>query len=144
VRSLKGFRKLLDSVFAKNLALNAKVTASSFRGNDEKFGASNLTDGNKETYWATDDGMDTASFEIQLPAKLTVRYIVLQEYIQLGQRVSEFAVESFTNGQWQQVAAGTTIGHKRILKIDPVETDKLRVGINAAKACPVISNVEAY
>jgi alpha-L-fucosidase len=144
VQSLKGFRKLLDSVFAKNLALKADVTASSFRGNNEKFAASNLTDGDKDSYWATDDGVDTGSFEIRLPAKATVNYIVLQEYIRLGQRVSDFAVESFTNGQWQRIASGTTIGHKRILKIDPVETDKIRVTINAAKACPVISNVEIY
>lgn len=144
VQSLKGFRKLLDSVFAKNLALNAKVTAASFRGNDEKYAAANLTDGDKNTYWATDDGVDTGSFEISLPAKSVVKYVVLQEYIQLGQRVSDFAVEGLVNGQWQRLASGTTIGHKRILQIDPVETDKIRVTINAAKACPVISNVELY
>jgi alpha-L-fucosidase len=144
VQSLKGFRKLLDSVFAKNLALKANVTASSFRGSDEKYAASYLADGNTETYWATDDGVDTGSFEIRLPAKSIVKYIALQEYIQLGQRVSDFAVEGFVNGQWQRVAAGTTIGHKRILKIEPVQTDRIRVTINAAKACPVISNVEVY
>jgi alpha-L-fucosidase len=144
VQSLKGFRKLLDSVFAKNLASNAKVTASSYRGNDEKYGAANLTDGDKSSYWANDDGVDTGSFVISLPAKVTVRYIVLQEYIRLGQRVSDFAVEGLVNGQWQRIAAGTTIGHKRILQIDPIETDKIRVTINAAKACPVISNVEVY
>jgi alpha-L-fucosidase len=144
VQSLKGFRKLLDSVFAKNLALNAKVTAASFRGNDEKYAAANLTDGDKNTYWATDDGVDTGSLEISLPAKSVVKYVVLQEYIQLGQRVSNFAVEGLVNGQWQRLASGTTIGHKRILQIDPVETDKIRVTINAAKACPVISNVELY
>jgi alpha-L-fucosidase len=144
VQSLKGFRKLLDSVFAKNLALNAKVTAASFRGNDDKYAAANLTDGDKNTYWATDDGVDTGSFEISLPAKSVVKYVVLQEYIQLGQRVSDFAVEGLVNGQWQRLASGTTIGHKRILQIDPVETDKIRVTINAAKACPVISNVELY
>jgi alpha-L-fucosidase len=144
VQSLKGFRKLLDSVFAKNLALRATVTASSFRGNDEQFTPSNLTDGDKDTYWATDDGVDTASFEIELPAKPVVNYIVLQEYIRLGQRVSNFGVEALVNGQWQPVAAGTTIGHKRILKVDPVGTDRIRVTIRGARACPVIANVEVY
>lgn len=144
VESLKGFRKLLDSVFAKNLASKATVTASSFRGNDEQFAPSNLTDGNKDTYWATDDGVDTASFEISLPSKSVVNYIVLQENIRLGQRVSNFGVEGLVNGQWQPVASGTTIGHKRILKIDPVETDRIRVTIRGARACPVITNVEIY
>jgi alpha-L-fucosidase len=53
-------------------------------------------------------------------------------------------VEALVNGQWQPVAAGTTIGHKRILKVDPTVTDRIRVTIRGARACPVIANVEVY
>ncbi len=69
---------------------------------------------------------------------------MLQEYIQLGQRVKSFSVEAWKEDRWQSIAKGTTIGYKRILKIDPVETDKLRITILDSKACPVISNVEIY
>ncbi|MGH2562939.1 MAG: alpha-L-fucosidase, partial [Ginsengibacter sp.] len=64
--------------------------------------------------------------------------------IKLGQRVKSFNVEVWKDGSWQQVAEATTIGHKRILQIDPVETKKLRVNITGSKACPVISNIEVY
>lgn len=143
VKSLQGFRKLLDEEFKTNLALNAKVKAN-YRGNDETFSPMNLTDGNNETYWATDDGETSANIEIELAKKASVKYIVLQEYIKLGQRVKSFSVEVWSNGQWQPAATATTIGHKRILKINPVETDKIKITILAAKACPVISNVEVY
>lgn len=143
VKSLQGFRKLLNEEFKTNLALKAKVKAD-YRGSDETYSPMNLTDGNAETYWATDDGETQASVEIELPKLETVKYIVLQEYIKLGQRIKSFSVEVWRDGQWQPVASATTIGHKRIVKINPVETDKIKITILAAKACPVISNVEVY
>ena len=144
VRSLKGFRELLDREFGKNLAVQADVTASAVRGNDEAYAASNITDGNKDTYWTTDDQTTTGNFEITLPGQSTVKYVVLQEYIRLGQRVSGFTVEVMKDDNWQQVAKATTIGHKRILKIDPVKTSRIRVTITGSRACPLISNVEVY
>jgi alpha-L-fucosidase len=53
-------------------------------------------------------------------------------------------VETWKNNQWQQIAQGTTIGYKRILKIDPIETQKIKITIRDSKACPVLSNVEIF
>ena len=144
VKALQGFRKLLNQEFAVNLAKNAKVTASSFRGHSKMFSPANITDGNKNTYWATDDNITTGSFEIHLAKPSTVKYIALQEYIKLGQRVKSFSVEVWKENSWQKVATATTIGYKRILRIDPVVTNKIRVNITDSKACPVISNAEVY
>jgi alpha-L-fucosidase len=144
VRALKGFKTILDKTFANNLAKHAVVTASSYRGHSKDFAAGNITDGNKNTYWATDDAVTTGSFEIQLSKPSIVKYIVLQEYIKLGQRVKTFHVEVWKDNAWSKVVDATTIGYKRILKIEPVETDKIKINITAAKACPVISNVEVY
>ncbi|MEO8413264.1 MAG: alpha-L-fucosidase [Ginsengibacter sp.] len=144
VKSLYGFRALLNKVFAHNLAAKATVTADSYRGNSKQFAPSNINDANKATYWATDDAVNTGSITIDLPQKSTVQYIVLQEYIQLGQRVKAFNVEAWKDTAWQQVATATTIGHKRILKIDPVTTEKIRVNIIDSKACPLISNIAVY
>lgn len=144
VKALQGFRGLLDKEFAIDLARNAKTTASSFRGNNKMFSPANITDGNKNTYWATDDELTTGSFEIDLPKTATVKYILLQEYIRLGQRVKSFTVEARKNNAWQKIAEGTTIGYKRILRIDPLTTNKIRVTITDSKACPVICNAEIF
>lgn len=144
VVALAGFRKLLDREFKTNLAAKATTTASSVRGNDPVYNASRLVDGNKETYWATGDGVTTGSIEINLGRKQPVKYVLLQEYIRLGQRVQSFTIDAWQQEGWKQVATGTTIGYKRILKITPLETNRIRVNFQGAKACLVISNAEVY
>jgi alpha-L-fucosidase len=144
IQSLNGFKAILDSVFSTNLAINAPVVASSFRGNSKTFSGNNLTDGNKDTYWATDDSVTSANVEVELNAPQKINYVLVQEYIKLGQRVKQFKVEAQTANGWKEVAHGTTIGYKRILKIDPTETQSIRLVIEDSKACPVISNLELY
>jgi len=140
---LQGFRKMLNDEFKTNLARAGKATGE-FRGDDDKYAPSNLTDGNDETYWTLDDDKTSGSVEIDLGKNSCVKYIVLQEYIKLGQRVKSFSVDVRKNGEWTTIAKATTIGHKRILKIDPVETDKIRLNILESRACPVISSLEVY
>jgi alpha-L-fucosidase len=53
-------------------------------------------------------------------------------------------VDVWRDGTWQKVAEATTMGYKRILRIDPVFTSRIRVNINDSKACPLISNAEIY
>jgi alpha-L-fucosidase len=69
---------------------------------------------------------------------------MLQEYIKLGQRIKKFSVEAWKDGKWTNVADGTTMGYKRIFKMNPIQTSKIRVTILDSKACPAISNVEVY
>ena len=144
VKALLEWKKLLDATFANNLAANAKVSANTYRGKSKQYDAAHVTDGNKDTYWATDDGTTTGSLVIDLGKAQKVNYITIQEYIKLGQRVKTFNVEFWKDNAWVNVAKGTTIGHKRILPLHAAETSKIRINITDAKACPVISNVEIY
>lgn len=144
VGSLQGWKKLINERFKNNLAGNKPVIASSVRGNSSEFSAEKVTDGNKETYWTTNDEEKSGNLEIDLGEKKLVSYVLVQEYIKLGQRVKSFTVEIEKDGNWLGIASGTTIGYKRILRIKPVETRKVRLVINDSKACPVISNVEIY
>lgn len=144
VQSLEGFAALLKKELGNNLAYKAKAKADTYRGKSSRFGAANLTDGNYETYWATNDGVNNGSFEVDLGKATYIKYLLLQEYIPLGQRVKAFTVEALLPDGWKQVASGTTIGYKRILKIAPIEAQQIRVRITSAKACPVISNFEVF
>src|SRR5450432_1523769 len=144
VQSLKGFRDLLNKTFAENFVLKASVKATSYRGKEKEYAPSNITDDNENTYWATNDDVTTGSLEITLSKKRIVQFITLQEYIKLGQRVKAFSVEVWKDNAWQPAATATTIGYKRILRLSPIETDKVRINITDSKACPVISNIEIY
>lgn len=144
VAALQGFRALLDSTFKKNLALNKPVSVSSYRGEDDRFDGSQLTDGNSSTYWTTDDGTTTGSIDVDLGSMHVLNYLVIQEYIQLGQRIKSISIEANEADTWKPVTHATTIGYKRILRLNGVETNKIRINILASKACPVISNIEIY
>jgi len=144
VKALMEWRRLLDEAFSLNLALNAKAKASTTRGNSRIFAAFNVTDGKPETYWSSDDEVTEGNIVIDLREDKVVKYVLLQEYIKLGQRVKNFSVDVWVDNHWEKSGDGTTIGYKRIVKINPVKTGKIRININDAKACPVISNVEIY
>ena len=77
-----------------------------------------MIDGDKETYWATEDGITNATITVELGKEpVTFNRLLLQEYIRLGQRIHSFTVEAFVNGTWQLLDTQTTIGYKRIFKI---------------------------
>ncbi|SDE16082.1 alpha-L-fucosidase [Niabella drilacis] len=144
VAALEGFKKLLDERLTHNLAKQARVKASNVRGHSAVYNGAKITDGDRNTYWATDDGVTKADVEVQLPAAKKISYVLLQEYIALGQRISGFVVEAQEGGSWKEIATGTTIGYKRILKIDPVVTSRIRLRITGSKAAPLISNLALY
>jgi alpha-L-fucosidase len=142
VEALLSFRERRDKEFATELAKDKKITASKTRGKSYK--ASNITDGNPETYWTTYDSDLNAEFVIDLGTPMEVNRILMQEYIKLGQRVQEFNVEALVDNHWQKVVEGTTIGYKIIRKFPVVRASKIKVTIARSKACPVISNVELF
>lgn len=144
VAALRGFRQLLNERFANDYARGAKATVSEVRGKSKEFGADKAVDNNPETYWTTNDSTLSASIEIKLDEEKTIHYVQIEEFIRLGQRVKSFTVEAWKNDDWQTIADGTTIGHKRILEVDPINTSKVKITINDAKACPIISNVSLF
>ena len=144
VQALMQWRALLDETFKTNLARNARTTASTHRGGSKIYSPANLTDNNPETYWATNDNEIISSVELELDKPQEVKYVLLQEYIKLGQRVRSFTIEVWSGDRWLPVAEATTIGYKRIVKLEPVQTDKIRISFRDSKACPLISNVEIF
>ncbi|GGK46190.1 MULTISPECIES: alpha-L-fucosidase [Flavobacteriaceae] len=143
-KRVRGLAAILKEDFKEELAKNKDAEATSVRGNSSKYDASNVNDGNKETYWTTNDEITTASLTIDLEQPTEINRFLVQEYIQLGQRVQEFTLDGFVDGDWKELASETTIGYKRILRLPTVTVSKLQLNIKKSKACPVISNIEVY
>ena len=144
VKRLREFRKVLDAIFDKNLAAGATAKASQTRADDCAYGPDNILDGNKDTYWTTDDWVTTATIEISLPAKRTFNIADLGEHIKTGQRIEQFALEARIGGGWKQFAAGTTVGYKRLLRFDDVTTDRVRIRILGSRVRPTLSRFGLY
>jgi len=143
---LMELRSKVDETFRVNLAADAAVSASSIRGRSGQYSPANLIDGDYHTYWAAGDGVHSASIVLEWENPRTAEYILLQEYIPLGQRVANFSVAYWDEsaGVWTSLARGTTIGYKRILRFSPVRTQKIKVDIEESLDCPVLSAIEAY
>ena len=135
---LMEFRALREKVFGNNLAAGASVRARSAYCSKRR----NLVDGNFWTWWAA--ASDTPEIEICLREKQRVNCISLQEYIALGQRVASFEVQAWTGEDWKTVGSGTTIGYKRILLLESVCTDRIRVRITSSLAHPVLGDIALY
>jgi len=48
------------------------------------------------------------------------------------------------NGAWQQLAAGTAVGHKKIDRIAPVTVTRVRLRILDAVGTPEIKRIAVY
>jgi len=144
VKVLKAFRNKLDNTFKDDLTKGARVIASNTRGNDSAYDANNILDTVRNTYWCTDDSVTEASLEIKLKKEEALNYLIIQEYIELGQRIKKFSIEVKQNGKWVKVADATTIGYKRIIPLNGKVADQVKITFDDAKACPVISTLEIY
>ena len=142
-----------------DLALKAKVTATETRtkGATVNYEASNVNDGKKETYWATNDGTTSASLTFTWDTPQTIHYVSMMEFIRLGQRVKSFTIETSEDGTTFEKRGGniqtTTIGYKRIIPLNGstaksydkgVKAKAVRITIKDAKACPLLHTVSIF
>ena len=82
--------------------------------------------------------------ELNLEGDKTLNEIVIQEDISLGEWVRKYEIQALVQQKWKTVAIGESIGHKRIQKIDPVKTTKMKLIIIESLAKPQIKNFSAY
>lgn len=133
VASLKGFGELLRKTFAVNLAKGATLKASNIRGNNAaKFGPQQLLDADRYSYWATDDAVTTADLTLDLHGNKTFNVIRFRENIKLGQRIDSIGVDIMENGNWTAIAAATSIGSNRLIRLGKnVTAAKVRIRVYA-------------
>ncbi len=144
VQRLRELRKVLDASFDENLAAGAKATASNVRANDPAFAADKITDGDRDTYWTTDDWTTIATVEFDLGKPRTFNVAELAEPIKTGQRISGFALDAWEGAAWKEFAHGTTVGYKRLLRFNEVTTQKVRLRILDSRVCPTLNSFGLY
>lgn len=159
VSRCKELGDMLANRLGNDLAVKATVTASEERtaGAARTYAASNVIDGEKDTYWGTNDGTTSATLTFEWETPQTVRYVSMMEYIRKGQRVKSFKIETSTDGSNWVLQGGniqtTTIGYKRIIPVNGstsasygngVNAKYLRITIEDSKACPLLHTVSIY
>jgi alpha-L-fucosidase len=137
VAALAGMRRILEETFRTNLAAGARIRASNTR---KPLDPAAILDTDPGSYWTTDEGVETARFDLEFPEPRTFDRILLQENIRLGQRIERFALERWDGTDWLQFSQGTTIGYKRILTFPAVTARRVRLSILESRACPTLSS----
>jgi alpha-L-fucosidase len=104
IASLKAFGTWRRATFTKDLAAHAKTR---------------------------DDGPDTRTIDLPRPATFNV--IRLREPIRSGQRIDGVTTERWNAGSWEQIATATSVGPRRLIRLEkPVEAARLRVRVTAS------------
>jgi alpha-L-fucosidase len=136
IRNLMGMRTILDQTFGKDLVDGATSQASSARkGHPPAL----TTDGDNSTFWMPEEGVESASVEWSFPDARTFDRAMLQECVSVGQRVEKFHLDVWDGADWSLVAAGTTIGYKRLLRFPAVSTRRVRLVIEESRTSPTLS-----
>jgi alpha-L-fucosidase len=81
---------------------------------------------------------------LELPKEMLVNTISLQEDIARGERVRQYEIDYWLEGQWSTVAKGSAIGHKRIQGLPGIRTSKLRLRVLESIAEPVILSFSCF
>ena len=80
----------------------------------------------------------TAPLEIAAAQPMTFDRAVTMERLSGGQRVMRYAIEAWDRTRWRTLAAGTTIGHKKIDVFPRTTARRVRLRIIDASAAPLI------
>ena len=156
VNVLEQLGSLISGRLGTDKALTARqITASVTRnaGQNRTYDIANVTDGSKDTDWAAPDGENQAEITFEWDEEQTLYYVMLMEYIKLGQRVKGFTIETSLDGNTWTAYSGTTttIGYKRIIPLGGststykgVNAKYLRISITDSKACPTLHTLSVF
>ena len=84
-------------------------------------------------------------FIVKLNGIKSIKYVELAERISEGQRISNFAIHvKNKDGYFYKAAQGTTVGSRKIVEIDPTETDEIKISIMASRDVPDLEWIKVY
>lgn len=131
----------IKSIFANELTKGAAISTNS---TESGFDITSVLHDN-DISWKACDGAESCCVEISLENAATVRYAVVMEDITRGQRIEEFSLEAQIDNVWEVVYKGTTVGYKRICKLEsPAKAQNWRFKVDASRICPTLLRLALY
>ncbi len=143
-RRLKELGDALKATFAVNLAAGARAAADPPGRDGGAFGAALTLDGDPATCWRPADGLTGAAIVYDLDGPRTFNVAVVQENIRVGQRVESCALDAWDGAEWKEIATGTTIGWKRLLRFPTWTASKVRFRILGSRLEPTVAEFGLY
>ena len=127
VRRLKELGDRLRATFSVNLAARAKLIP-----HIRPAAVDGITD--SERARLVYDEISDLAYEYDLGSPKTFNVAMIKEYLRgMGQRIESFALDAWDGKHWKEIAQGTTVGWKKLLRFPAVEATKVRVRILKAR-----------
>lgn len=136
VKRLAEIGEYLRKAFAENIISQADV---SYNGSDIK---SKILADSYDDFFIPDTV--AAVITVKWDAPESIGNIILKENITKSQRVEHFEIEALINGSFKKIYENTVIGYKRIIRLDNLKTDCLRINITDSRTEPTISFIGIY
>jgi alpha-L-fucosidase len=144
VLRLKQLGDVLKKTFSINLAAGAKTNAAGKQDGRPGSGPEKTLDADLGTSWMTDDAGANAAIEYDFGQPRTFNVAMLQEDIRSGQRVESFSLDAWDGKKWKEMARGTTVGYKRLLRFPAIKVSRVRLRILSARGSALISEFGLY
>lgn len=110
VNNVYGLGQRVVNTFSNNLAAGSTVMATDTRG--PEYSPQYLIDNDENTYYASSDGVTTPTITFTLNGNKTFDRVKVQEVLQLGERVTGWAVDAYYNNTWNTLVTKQCIGYK--------------------------------
>ncbi|MFI5453357.1 discoidin domain-containing protein [Pedobacter sp. UC225_61] len=140
--TLTPFNPERDPKLGVNLAYERPVNTNNVRGTTREFGGERALDGNGKTYWAVNDGLKEATFEVDMEGPVLINALKMSEA--LGQRIEEYKVEVQLDSKWILVDKGTTIGVDKTVKFPSIVAWKVKLTISKFNDYPALKSFGLY
>lgn len=136
VKRLGEIGSCINRNFGNSLTSDAAVT---YNGSDIK---ALIRSDDYDTYFIAEE--NTAVITASWDRPVIIGHIVLKENILKSQRVERFDIEAKINGGFERVYENTVIGYKRIVRLDNIDTDCIRVRITDSRTEPTLAFIGIY
>ncbi|MDH4046480.1 MAG: alpha-L-fucosidase [Gemmatimonadota bacterium] len=77
-------------------------------------------------------GPRSAEAELDLGQAVTASVVRIEEDIALGQAVTRYVVSGSDGGPWRELSQGSTIGHAKLDRFEPVRVRRVRLAVEEA------------
>jgi alpha-L-fucosidase len=135
--SLLRWHAVLDTMFKDNLLAGASIRCGNGINN-------NALAQRTENLFHTRGNDSSCTINIAWKKPQRIGILELQESISRGQRVESFVLETRSGRGWKPLAAGQTIGYKRLIRFAPVSTAAVRLRIISARGRITLQGMGLY
>jgi len=129
-KALMDFKKKREGLFAH--VLHTK---------NEYFSTGYLNTGG---HWIPDNSDKNPTWILRFSDAVECDTVRIQEILKGGQRVAGWKISGLASDGWHEVAHGTTIGWKRIVRFSKVRVSELKLEITESLATPNLVIFDAY